>query len=118
MQLKPSNQAEPPRPALFSPLPTHGIWSAADLTRGQFSLILVLSVLLFVFVGGPIWLHARESHFWRINISYAAIVPAVALALWQNRKLQLAQWIVGTALISIAKLVITAVILVVVGVAR
>src|SRR5690349_13582572 len=42
---------------LFDGLPEEGIWTALALTRLQFFSILVLSMLLFVFVDGPVWLH-------------------------------------------------------------
>ena len=38
------------------------------LTRTQFLSMLTLSAVLFLFIGGPLWAHARESHFWRINL--------------------------------------------------
>lgn len=106
------------RNAFFGPLPTRGIWTAFDLTRDQFLLILGLSVGLFVFIGGPIWSHAHDSHFWRIALSYLAIPVAVALSLVRNGKLAPAAFVVGSAVISLVKLVLTAVLLVAVGVAQ
>jgi hypothetical protein len=103
--------------AFFGPLPTRGIWTAFDLTRDQFLVTLAFSVALFVFIGGPIWSHAHESHFWRIGLSYLVIPVAVALCLFRNGKLRLAPLVVGSAVISLVKLVATAIILVVVGVA-
>jgi hypothetical protein len=105
------------RNAFFGPLPTRGIWTAFDLTRDQFLLILALSVGLFVFIGGPIWSHAHDSHFWRIALSYLVIPLAVALSLLRNDKLAPAPLIVGSAVLSLVKLVLTAVLLVGVGVA-
>ncbi len=113
-----SNSDQQQRSTWFGPLPTRGIWTAVDLTRNQFCLILLFSVLLFAFIGGPVWLHARESHFVRITISYIVIVPAVALALWRNRKLRISHLIVGSAILAFAKLAITALLLVIIGVAR
>jgi hypothetical protein len=108
---------DPNRGAFFGPLPRRGIWSAVDLTRDQFLAILTLSLLLFVFVDGPIWSHAHASHFWRIAWSYLAIPAAVALALLRNGKLGLAPLVVGSAVLSLVKLVLTAILLVVLGVA-
>ena len=51
------------RAPLFGPLPTRGIWTALELTRSQFLCILALSIVLFLFVGGPLWAHAHASHF-------------------------------------------------------
>jgi hypothetical protein len=104
--------------AFFGPLPTRGIWTALDLTRGQFLFVLLLSIALFVFVDGPLWTHAHESHFLRITVSYLAIPPAVALALHRNGKLRLVILVVASAVLSLLKLVLTAVILVVIGMAQ
>jgi len=87
----------PPRPRLFAPLPTRGIWTSLDLTRGQFLAILLVSLLLFTFVDGPLWSHAHASHFWRLTLSYLFIPPAVALALWRNGKARLLPTLVGHA---------------------
>ncbi len=106
------------RPALFGPLPTHGIWTALELTRGQFALILVLAVALFMFIGGPVWAHTRDTHFWRIGLSYAAIPPAVALALYRNEKMKPATVIVASVVISLLKLVLTAALLLLIGMAQ
>jgi hypothetical protein len=108
----------PQRTPLFGPLPTHGIWTALELTRGQFLLILAVSVGLFLFIRGPLWLHARDSHFWRINLSYAIIPLAVAAALYRNGKARLTPIIVASVVIALVKLVVTAVLLVVIGVAQ
>lgn len=106
------------RPALFGPLPTQGIWTALELTRGQFTLILIGAVGLFIFIGGPVWAHTRDSHFWRIGLSYAAIPPAVALALYRNDKMKSVTVIVASVVISLLKLVLTAALLVLIGVAQ
>jgi len=106
------------RASLFGPLPTRGIWTALDLTRGQFLAILTSSVILFLFIGGPLWTHARQSHFWRINLSYAIIPPAVAAAFYRNGKMRLVPIIVASGVIALVKLVLTAVLLVLIGVAQ
>ena len=106
------------RASLFGPLPTRGIWTALDLTRGQFLVILALSVILFLFVGGPLWTHAHQSHFWRINVSYVIIPPAVTAALYRNGKMRLVPIIVASVVIALVKLVLTAVLLVFIGVAQ
>ena len=106
------------RTALFGPLPARGIWTALDLTRGQFLLILALSVVLFLFIGGPLWAHARDSHFWRIGLTYAIIPLAVGAALYRNGKARPMLILVATVVISLIKLVLTAALLVVIGVAQ
>lgn len=106
------------RPSFFGPLPATGIWTAAELTRGQFLCIVTISVLLFLFIDGPLWQHMRDSHLARIGWSYAAIGIAVVAFLWRNRKLDLSRVIVATLLVSLAKLVITALLLIAIGVAR
>jgi hypothetical protein len=109
--------AEPrPEPRFFAPLPVRGIWTALDLGRGQFLWILGASLVLFAFVGGPLWSHARESHFWRLLISYLVIPPAVAWALWRNGKLRWLRLLVASAVVSAIKLVLTALMLVAVGI--
>lgn len=112
-----SGSSTPKRPALFGPLPTHGIWTALDLTRSQFVLILGLAVALFLFIGGPLWTHARGSHFWRIGLSYAVIPPAVTAALYRNGKARFTPIVVASLVISLVKLVVTAALLVIIGVA-
>jgi hypothetical protein len=104
--------------ALFGPLPTRGIWTSLDLTRGQFLFIIALSVGLFVFIDGPLWVHAHESHFWRIVLSYLAIPVAVAAALYWNRKARAVTAVVASIVIALVKLVLTAVILVAIGLAQ
>ena len=106
------------RGAFFGPLPARGIWSALELTREQFLLILLLSLLLFTFVDGPVWRHVRDSHFWRIGISYLAIPIAVAAALQRNGKARPAAVLVATGVIALVKLVLTAIILIAIGVAQ
>jgi len=106
------------RASLFGPLPTRGIWTALDLTRGQFLTILALSVILFLFIGGPLWTHARASHFWRINLSYAIIPLAVAAAFYRNGRARLVPIMVASVGIALVKLVLTALLLVFIGVAQ
>jgi len=106
------------RTSLFGPLPTRGIWTALDLTRGQFLGILAVSVMLFLFIGGPLWTHARASHFWRINLSYAIIPFAVAAAFYRNGRARPVPIIVASVVIALVKLVLTAVLLVLIGVAQ
>ena len=108
----------PQRTPLFGPLPTRGIWTALELTRTQFLCILALSVALFLFIGGPLWTHARASHFWRINLSYAVIPIAVTVAFYRNGKPRVAPIVVASVAIALVKLVVTAVLLVMIGVAQ
>jgi hypothetical protein len=101
----------------FGALPERGPWTAVGLTRGQFAAILGLSVGLFVFVGGPVWMHVRDHHFARIVVSYGAIVPATAAALQRNGR---ARWplVVGaSAVVAAVKLVVTAALLVALAIA-
>ncbi|MGH3056419.1 MAG: hypothetical protein ACRDL7_15705, partial [Gaiellaceae bacterium] len=102
-------QTSTQRTPLFGPLPTRGIWTAVDLSRNQFVLILALSVMLFLFINGPLWVHARESHFWRINLSYAIIPVAVTVAMYRNGKARVVPIVVASAVIALVKLVMTAV---------
>jgi hypothetical protein len=62
-----AREPSPPRRAPFiSGLPEHGIWTAVGLSRGQFFGILLVSIGLFLLVGGPLWMHLREGHFARL----------------------------------------------------
>lgn len=105
-------------PRLFGPLPTRGIWTPLGLTRDQFVAILLLSIGLFVVVGGPVWGHVHDRHFDRIAVSYAAIPLAVALALYRNARLGVLPVLVASAVIALVKLVATAGLLVVLALAR
>ena len=106
------------RPRLFAPFPTHGIWTALDLSRAQFLTILSTSLIIFTFAGGTVWAHARESHFWRMSLSYLVIPPMVGWALWRNEKMGWSRFLVGSAVIAAIKLVLTAIVLVAIGVSR
>jgi hypothetical protein len=106
------------RTVLFGPLPSRGIWTGLGLTRGQFFAILAVSVLLFVFVDGPLWMHLHDHHFARITVSYAFIPPAVGVALYRNGQARLLPIVVAAAVIAVIKLVLTAALLVVIGMAR
>ncbi len=106
------------RAPLFGPLPIHGVWTAVGLTRGQFVAILALSVALFVLVGGPVWTRLHDSHFTRLLVSYAAIPPAVWVALRRNGAARPATVFAASAVVALVKLVVTAGLLVVVALAR
>lgn len=106
------------RGALFGPLPTRGIWTALRLTRNQFLFILSLSVVLFLFVDGPLWAHLHDTHFGRIVINYGVIPLAVTAALILNGKAQVLRIVVASAVIAGIKLVATAALLVLVGIAH
>jgi hypothetical protein len=94
--------------SLFGPLPTRGPWTALGLTRGQFVTILGLSVGLFLVVGGPVWRHLRDAHFWRLALSYAVIPPAVAWALRRNGSSHALRIVVASGVLALLKLLITA----------
>jgi hypothetical protein len=96
---------------LIGPLPTTGPWTAVGLTRGWFFAILALSVLGFVAIGGPVWLHPREGHFVRITASYLMILPLVGLALRRERPFPLGRMLAASAMIALAKLIVTALLL-------
>jgi hypothetical protein len=93
---------------LFGPLPEHGPWTVVGLTRTQFGAILGMSVVLFLFVDGPLWAHVREPHLRRIAVSYAAIPLAAAWALGLNGRLRLHFVLGASAVIALLKLVVTA----------
>jgi hypothetical protein len=96
------------RVPFFGALPDRGPWTAVGLTRGQFLAILLMSVALFVFVDGPVWVHLRDSHAIRIGVSYGIIPPAVALALRRNGTATTALVLGASAIIALVKLLVTA----------
>jgi hypothetical protein len=98
---------------LVGPLPTRGIWTAIGLGRGQFLGILALSVAAFLLVDGPLWHHLRDSHFDRIALSYGIIPPLVGAALWRNGRFRPLLLLEASAVISLVKLVLTALLLMV-----
>ena len=102
----------------FGALPERGLWSAVGLTRGQFVGVLGLSVALFVFVGGPVWMHVHDGHLTRIAVSYGVIPPATAIALHRNHNARLPLLAGATVVIALLKLLLTAGLLVVVALAR
>lgn len=106
------------RERFFGSLPIEGVWTSVGLSRDQFVAIVLLSTVLFVFIDGPLWQHLRHSHFARIVYSYAMIPAAVALALYLNGKLRWGLLIAATVVVGLVKLVLTAVVMVAIGLAR
>lgn len=100
---------------LFGSLPLRGVWTDVGLGRGQFFAILGTSVLLFVGIGGVVWRHVHEGHFWRIGISYGVIPPAVVAALAWNRTWSVWRAVAASAILALAKLVLTALLLLIVA---
>jgi hypothetical protein len=102
---------------VFGGLPEQGIWTPLGLTRTQFLAILGLSLVLFVFVDGPVWQHVRASHFRRITVSYSMIPVAVTIALVRNHRARLPLVVAGSSLLAAIKLVLTAGLLVALAIA-
>ncbi len=96
------------RQRLFAPFPETGPWSALGLTRGQFLGILALSVAVFLLWGGALWSHLGGREFGRLAASYAVIPIAVAAALYRNSRLRWPLLLAGSGVIGILKLVATA----------
>ena len=95
---------------LIEPLriPEKGIWDAVGLGRFQFLGILLLSVLVFLLLGGPAWNALHEGHTMRIGISYLLIPILVAGAQWHNGSLRFRSWLEASLLIGFIKLIATA----------
>ena len=93
-------------------IPERGIWTSVSLSREQFFAILLVSILFFLFLDGPAWRHLRDSHTARIAGSYGIIPVLVALAQWQRGCLRLRPWVEASILISLIKLLVTAILLV------
>jgi hypothetical protein len=110
--------SSPNRAPFFGGLPKRGVWTSVELTRGQFVTILGLSVLLFVFVGGPLGNHLHDSHFARLAVSYGVIPPAVGVALYRNGSWRLPLIVGASAVIAVVKLLLTAGLMVVFALAR
>jgi hypothetical protein len=106
------------RAPFFGALPERGPWTGVALTRAQFLAVLTLSLALFVFVDGPVWLHVRDAHVGRIAVSYGIIPAAAAIALRRNRALTPARLVGATVVIALLKLLLTALLLVVLALAR
>jgi hypothetical protein len=106
----PMNDLDPTRPRarFFGPLPTTGVWTSLGLTRGQFLGILVLSCAVFLFWGGPLWLHSGGRDFPRLTTSYAVIPFGVLAAQLRNRSFRLPLFAAASAVIAVLKLVLTA----------
>jgi hypothetical protein len=103
---------------LLGSCPKDGIWTAVGMSRGQFLGVIALSTALFMFIDGPVWQHLRDSHLSRIIWSYMMIPPAVAGALYLNGKRSLGLLVAASVVVGLVKLVLTAVILVLIGLAR
>lgn len=106
---------EKQRTPFFGPLPTRGVWTAVGLNRAQFFGILTVSIVMFLFLYGPIWLHTHDSHFARIVWSYLVIVPMAWVALYRNGKARMGTIVAASVVVGLVKLVVTAVILVAIG---
>lgn len=119
-----SEEAETPavhgaseRRRFFAPLPARGPWTPLRLTRGQFLAILAAACLVYAFLGGPLWRHLGEGDFARIVVSYAVIPLGVAAALARNRELRLGLWLGASAVLAALKLILTATLALVLGIA-
>ena len=114
--MQPTQDPPAERFRLFAPLPVSGPWTAVGLSRGQFLGILVGACLIYVFLGGPLWLHLRQNDFVRIAVSYLAIPLAVAIAQRHSGTLRLSTWFAASGVIAALKLLVTAGIAVVLGI--
>jgi hypothetical protein len=54
------------------------------------------------------WTHLRDRHGTRLTLSYLAIPPMVAAALWRNNAFSLGRWAAASSVIALLKLVATA----------
>jgi hypothetical protein len=110
---------QPGRTPLFGPLPVEGIWTTVGLSRLQFAAILLTSLVVFLFTGGPVWAHLRgprPSDFPRIALSYGLIVPLVMVSLQRNRKLKFSLVLAASGVLALVKLLVTAGIEVLLGI--
>lgn len=108
---------ETSRTPFLGSLPAAGPWNAVGLSRGQFLGILLVSLAVFFFLGGPVWAHLRESHFARIGVSYAVIPVMVGIAQWRGGTLRPGLFLGASALLAAVKLVLTAGLTIALGIA-
>lgn len=99
----------------ISPLPVTGPWDAVGLRRGQFLLVLGLSVALFVWIDGPVWRHLADDHLRRLVLSYVVIPLALVWPLGHNRTLTPENLLGATVMLAMIKLLVTAGLLAVLG---
>lgn len=90
-------------------IPQKGIWDVVGLSRAQFFIILVVSIGLFLFIGGPAWSSLRNSHTLRILGSYLAIPVLVLAAQWKNGAMGFRPWVEASMLLALIKLMATAI---------
>jgi len=79
------------------------------LTPTSYAVLLLSSVALFLFLGGPLWTAGRQaSHLGRIGFSYLAVVPLAALLLLWRKQLTWTHLLGTCGSIWAIKLVLTA----------
>lgn len=71
------------------------------------SVILIISILLFVFWGGPVFSPSAGGHTWRLVVSYGFIPLAVAATLIWHKKWEWASFAYYTLGIALIKMVVT-----------
>jgi len=101
----------------LGPLPRTGPWTPLGMSRAWFLGILAASVVGFLLIDGPVWLHLHDGHFRRIAFSYAMIPAGVLLAFGRRWRRRMGQMLAATAVIALAKLVLTAGVLAVIQMA-
>jgi hypothetical protein len=78
------------------------------MSRAWFLGILAASVIGFLLIDGPVWEHVHDGHFRRIVLSYAMIPAGVAAAFLRRWRGRMGQMLAATAVLALAKLVLTA----------
>jgi hypothetical protein len=117
-QTQPAGESRPrARSAWFAPLPREGFWTPLGLGRGQFFGILLASCAIFTLWGGPLWWHLREPHFGRLIVSYLLIPILVLAALLRNGRCRAGLFLGATVVLALLKLVLTAGLDLVLGIA-
>jgi hypothetical protein len=89
-------------------MPTRGPWTGVGLSRGWFFATLAIATGCFLMIGGPVWRDPHGDHFLRIVLSYAIIVPLVALAFARRRPFPIGSVLAAIGVIALVKLVLTA----------
>jgi hypothetical protein len=111
----------PSDPTLYGPDPasplhrSRPLRDVLGLSPRQFISVVVLSLLLFAFLGGPFWSAARTAFPLRLFASYLVIPVLVVPLLWSNRALTWPSAFAASAAAAAIKFAVTVVIDVVRG---
>lgn len=114
----------PDDPGLYGPDPSterrnrRPMRDILGVTPLQFTVIVAAAILLFVFLGGPVWSAARSSFPLRLFASYLVIPLLVLPVLWWNARISIERLIAASLAVAGAKFALTVVLDVLQGLTR